>query len=104
MIYMMAIRQLVPGNAAKYKEIETTLLIPGYAKYGGKMIGHWSTIIGNSNETVNIMAFDNLTEYQKFREAAPKDPTLQKLGTELSKITVQANSRLLEPSEWSPLK
>jgi serine kinase of HPr protein (carbohydrate metabolism regulator) len=104
MIYMLAIRQLVPGHAAEYKEIETKLLIPGYAKYGAKMIGHWSTVIGNANETVNIMAFDDMVHFQKFREAAPKDPVLQKLAADLSKITVSANVRLLEPSEWSPLK
>jgi hypothetical protein len=55
MIYMMAIRQLMSGKAAEYKEIETKLLIPGYAKYGVKMVGHWNTAIGNGNETVNIM-------------------------------------------------
>jgi hypothetical protein len=104
MIYMLAIRQLVPGKAVEYKELETKYLIPVYSKYGGKMVGHWSTVIGNANETINIMAFTDLATFQKFREVAPKDPDYQKLFSGLTAITVSANTRLLEPSEWSPMK
>jgi hypothetical protein len=85
MIYMMAIRQLMSGKAAEYKEIETKLLIPGYAKYGVKMVGHWNTAIGNGNETVNIMVFNDLAQYQKFREEAPKDPVMRMVAIEVKK-------------------
>jgi hypothetical protein len=32
MIYLLAIRQLVTGKAAEYKELETKYLIPIYSK------------------------------------------------------------------------
>ena len=104
MIYILAIRQLVPGKTAEYRDIETKQLMPFFNKSGIKMIGHWSTIIGNSNETVNIYAYNDLTHYQKVREAALKDPEYQKLSAALNSISVSSNSRLLQPSEWSPLK
>lgn len=104
MIYVMAIRQLKPGVMAQYKDIETKQLIPAFNKFGVKMIGHWNTIIGNSYETVNIYALNDMAHYQKFREAQRSDPDIQKTSAALGAITVASNSRLLEPSEWSPLK
>jgi len=104
MIYVLAIRQLFPGKMAQYKEVETKELIPMFNKYGIKMVGHWNTIIGNSYETVNLMAYNDMAHYQKVREAQRKDPESQKLAADLGALTMSSNSRLLEPSEWSPLK
>jgi hypothetical protein len=104
MIYVLAIRQLLPGKMAQYKEVETKGLIPWFNKNGVKMIGHWNTIIGNSYETVNLYALNDLAHWQKFREASRTDPEAQKTQADLSAITVTANSRLLEPSDWSPIK
>lgn len=104
MIYVMAIRQLQPGTMAQYREIETKQLVPIFNKYGIKMVGHWNTIVGNSYETVNLFAYNDLAHYQKVREAQRSDPEYQKMGTALGAVTVSANLRMLEPSEWSPLK
>ena len=104
MIYVLAIRQLFPGKMAQYKEVETKELIPLWKKNGIKMIGHWNTIIGNSYETINLYAFNDMAHYQKVREANRTDPESQKLQADLGALTMSSNSRLLEPSEWSPLK
>ncbi len=104
MIYVLAIRQLFPGKMAQYKEVETKELIPLFNKSGVKMIGHWNTVVGNSYETVNLYAFNDMTHYQKVRVAGSKDPEYQKLQADLGALTMSSNSRLLEPSEWSPLK
>jgi len=100
MIYILAIRQLVPGKMAEYREAETKGLIPVLKKSGAKMVGHWNTLIGNSYETVNLLAFDDMAHFLKFRG----DPDYQKVGAAIGAITVSANLRLLEPSEWSPMK
>jgi hypothetical protein len=104
MIYILAIRQLFPGKMAQYKEVETKELIPAFKKYNVKMIGHWNTIIGNSYETVNLYAFNDMAQWQKFRDAQRTDPEVQKLASDLGALTVSVNSRLLVPSEWSPLQ
>lgn len=104
MIYVLAIRQLVPGKMAQYKEVETKELIPMFNKYGIKMVGHWNTIIGNSYETVNLMAYNDMMHYQKSNEARRTDPESQKLAADLGALTVSNNLRMLEPSEWSPMK
>jgi serine kinase of HPr protein (carbohydrate metabolism regulator) len=104
MIYVLAIRQLLPGKMAQYKEVETKELIPVFNKYGIKMVGHWNTIIGNSYETVNLFAYNDMAHYQKSNEARRTDPESQKMAADLGALTVSNNLRLLEPSEWSPLK
>jgi hypothetical protein len=104
MIYVLALRQLLPGKMAQYKEVETKELIPMFKKYGVKMIGHWNTAIGNANETVNLYAFNDMAQWQKFRDAQRTDPDAIKTAASLGALTVSSNSRLLEPSEWSPLK
>jgi hypothetical protein len=104
MIYVLAIRQLLPGKMAQYKEIETKQLIPVFNKYGMKMIGHWNTVIGNSYETVNLYSFNDMAHYSKTREAMRSDPEAQKMQADLGAVSASNNSRLLEPSEWSPLK
>ena len=104
MYYVLATRQLRVGTMAQYKEVETKQLIPIFNKYGIKMIGHWNTIIGNSSETVNLFAYNDMAHYQKVREAQKTDPEYQKMSIALSELTTNANLRLLEPSEWSPLK
>jgi hypothetical protein len=78
MIYALAIRQLLPGKMAQYKEVETKELIPFFNKSGIKMIGHWNTIIGNSYETVNLYAFNDFAHWQKVREEGRKDAEYQK--------------------------
>jgi hypothetical protein len=104
MIYVLALRQLLPGKMAQYKEVETKELIPMFNKYGVKMIGHWNTAIGNAYETVNLYAFNDMAQWQKFRDAQRTDPDAIKTAASLGALTVSSNSRLLEPSEWSPLK
>jgi hypothetical protein len=104
MMYVLAIRKLFPGKMAQYKEVETKELIPIFNKYGMKLIGHWNTAIGDAYETVNLYAFNEMDQWQKFREAQTTDPEVRKMSADLGALTVSSNSRLLEPSEWSPLK
>jgi hypothetical protein len=50
------------------------------------------------------MAYNDLAHFQKVREAQRKDPEYQKMTADLGALTVSNNMRMLEPSEWSPLK
>ncbi len=104
MIYSMIIRQVAPGKMGEYREFETKELLPIFEKKGIKMVAHFSTAIGNASETVALLAFDDMTSWQKMREERRTDPEFQKALAKLNLMTVKANSRLLMPSEWSPMK
>jgi hypothetical protein len=104
MIYMMIIRQVAPGKMPEYRQLEVNEMEPTFKKMGMRVLGHFNTMVGNSNETVAIHGYENLAEYEKIRAAQLKDPEFQKVAAKLNALTVSANNRLLAPSEWSPMK
>ena len=104
MIYMLHIRQIAPGKMNEYRELETKEMEPMFKKLGYKVLGHFSTIIGNSNETVALHAYDDMAQYQRIRETAMKDPDYLKMAAKLNALTSTSTSRLLAPSEWSAMK
>lgn len=104
MIYVLHIRQIAPGKMGEYRDLETKELDPMYKKLGYKVLGHFSTWIGDSNETVALHAWEDLAQLQKARATAMKDPEYLKSSAKLNAITVSHNSRILTPNEWSAMK
>ncbi len=104
MIYVMIIRQIAPGKMNEYRELEIKEMEPLFKKYGMKVVGHFSTMVGNSNETVALHAYDSMAQFEKIREARLKDPESRRVGAKLDAISVASHSRFLSPSEWSAMK
>jgi len=100
----MHIRQIAPGKMGEYRALETKEMEPLFKKMGIKVMGHFSTLIGNANETVAIHGYESMAQYEKIREAGIKDPQYQSMGAKLNAISVSNNSRFLIPSEWSAMK
>jgi hypothetical protein len=84
----------------------TTLKI--FERYGMKVIGFWETEIGPSNnDLVYILAFEDLNQRQAAWEAFIKDPDWIKAREESERdgVLVQnVENRILEPTDYSPLK
>jgi hypothetical protein len=100
----MHIRQIAPGKMSEYRQLEITEMEPLFKRLGYKVVGHFSTLIGNANETVALHAYDSMAQFEKIREAAIKDPQYQSVTAKLNAISVSNNSRFLTPNEWSLMK
>jgi len=104
MIYVMHIREIVPGKMNEYNEFQVKEYQPMLKKTGRKVVAYWTTMIGNASESIAVFAYDDLADMQKSTDEAAKNPEFQKLGAKLMALTVSSNSRILRPCSWSPMK
>ena len=76
-------------------------VVPLLVKHGAKVIGVWETDIGEKNEVVCLLAFDDISERMKCWENFRKDEEFLKFVPSLP-INSITNSILL-PLKYSPL-
>mgnify|MGYP001162604743 FL=1 len=109
MIYELRTYQVVPGKMAelnaRFREITTGL----FEKHGMIIIGFWETAIGDATTTelIYMLAFDNLADYEQAWNAFIDDAEWQeaKRLTESDGPLVNiAGSKILEPTDYSPLQ
>ena len=65
MIYEHRSYTLTPATKTEFIEAFGKLM-PLFDKYGAKVIGVWQTDIGESNEFIYIVAFENFTQREEF--------------------------------------
>ena len=104
MIYLMHIRQIVPGKMGEYNDFQVKEFQPMLKKNGIKVAAYWTTAIGNANESIAVFAFDDAGQWQKQMDAMNQDPDYKKVSPKLASMTVNSTSRLLRGLPWSPLK
>ncbi len=102
MIYEHRSYILLPGKKAEF--IETfAKLMPLFDKHGAKVVGVWQTDVGESNEFIYILAFEDFTQREEFWEKFRQDEVFleyMRQGTRTANIT----NKILRPTEYSPLK
>ncbi len=102
MIYEHRTYYILPGKMAEHIEAFGTL-IPVFAKHGAKMIGAWQTSIGNSNEFVYILGFENLSAQEKFWVNFRQDEKFKVYAAGGVRNEHVAN-KILKPVAYSPLQ
>lgn len=92
------------GKLAIFLEAYETLGLPIQTQYLGRMIGHFTTDIGELNHVVSLWAYDSLDDRARRRQAMFEDRRWQDyLQATTDLIDVQF-SRILRPSAFSPLR
>ena len=109
MIYELRTYQVVPGKMKNLNDRFANITIPLFEKHGMKVIGFWETAIGEATTTelIYILAFEDLGHYQRAWDAFIADPEWQeaKRLTEVGGPLVNiAGSKILEPTDYSPLQ
>ena len=109
MIYELRTYQVVSGKMAelnaRFREVTTGL----FEKHGIIIIGFWETAIGDATTTelIYMLAFDNLAHYERAWKAyidhhqRQEDKLLPESDGPLVNI---AGSKILEPTDYSPLQ
>jgi len=100
MIYEQRRYNLPPGKRREFIELIGEKAMPIYEKYGIKLVGFWETDIGERNECVFMMAFEDLSQREKFWENLRRDEEYAKMPRPCDAITVS----ILRPTKYSPMK
>ncbi len=78
-----------------------------YAKHGMRLVGSWTSVIGNTNDLHYILAWNDLNERQERWAAFSSDPEWRAVMKETDpdgQMRSYGQSELWAPTECSPLK
>ena len=108
-VYVLRTWKIKPGAWREFQELSNDAIWPAIEAAGAKIIGLWTTIIGEGNEVVLITRYDDLAMWERTRLSAQPAPDgvdaeLWRRGAEaLGKRQALAESthaRVLRASEY----
>lgn len=109
MIYVLRTWRIKPGAWAEFQSISAEGIWPAMEAAGAKIIGLWSTIIGEGNEVVLLTRYDDLAMWETTRPWAADpppgvDPGLWRRAREAilrrQALTESTHARVLSPSSF----
>ncbi len=104
MIYLEASLRVVPGKMNEFMEVFTKEYLPASNRLGRKLAAQWRTTIGTLDEVVDLWAYEDLTQMQRFQEARQKSEEMTKASERLRALIAYEETRLLTPTPYSPMK
>ncbi len=108
-VYVLRTWKIKPGTWREFQELSNDAIWPAIEAAGAKIIGLWTTIIGEGNEVVLITRYDDLAMWERTRMAAQPppdgvDPDLWRRGAEAARkrqaLTESTHARVLRASEY----
>ena len=104
MVYLMIINQIRPGKAREYYEINAEC-IRIWEKHGCKVIGVWDNWIGGDGfELITMYSFKNFAEYEEQDAKVHSDPEWSSYVRKIGEVSMGRTTRLLRPTEYSPMR
>ena len=108
MIYEMRVYRCVPGRLPALLKRFDTITLKLWEKHGIKQAGFWTTVIGESNQTLYYMlAWESLAEREKKWNAFGVDPEWlsARAQTEANgPIVANVKNFILGPTPYSSVK
>ena len=108
MIYEWRVYEIAPGKAQALHDRFASGALPIWEKYGIKVVGFWTYLIGGpSDHLVYMLEWESLEQREKLFPAFQNDPEWVKIRAETEKdgslVTRMYNS-FLRPTPYSPMK
>ncbi len=106
-IYVLRTWKIKPGTWREFQELSNDGVWPAMEAAGAKIIGLWTTIIGEGNEVVLLTRYDDLAMWERTRvwgREPPEgvDPELWRRAVEAvakrQTLTESTHARVLAPS------
>ncbi|MBI4596724.1 MAG: NIPSNAP family protein [Candidatus Tectomicrobia bacterium] len=104
MLYFMVTLKIKPGKIQEYLKQQQTHLPVLFEKFGIRLIGSWLTTVGEANEVVAIHGYRDFEHLQGFWNQQAQDPELQEYTRTVSEYLDGANTRIMAPTPYSPIK
>jgi NIPSNAP len=93
-----------PGKAQEWLAFYGERGLPIQTRLLGRLIGFFTTEIGELNKIVHLWAYDSLAHREQARANLAKDPEWQAFLRESPKVLMHMENRILVPTAFSPLK
>jgi hypothetical protein len=108
MLYELRIYECVPGKLPDLNKRFSTITLKLWEKHGIKQAGFWTTVIGESNQTLYYMlAWDSLADREKKWNAFGADPdwiAARAKTEEAGPIVANVKNFILGPTPYSAVK
>ncbi|HXZ06591.1 MAG TPA: NIPSNAP family protein [Paraburkholderia sp.] len=106
MIYEIRTYTFKPLRGAEWLALYKTDGLPLQQEFLGQLIGFFTTEIGDISQVVHIWAYQGLDDRLARRDKMAADSRWQEFGRKVKAldILVTMESRILRPTEFSPLK
>jgi hypothetical protein len=108
MLYELRIYECVPGRLPDLLKRFDTITTKLWEKHGIKQAGFWTTVIGESNQTLYyFVAWESLAEREKKWNAFQADPEWHKARAQTEAngpIVANVKNFILAPTEFSAVK
>lgn len=108
-VYVLRTWKIKPGKWPEFQELSHSAIWPALEAAGAKIIGLWTTIIGEGNEVVLITRYDDLAMWERTRVPATEPPDgvdaelWRRAGQavlERQALTESTHARVLRASEY----
>ncbi|RAI01659.1 NIPSNAP family protein [Acuticoccus sediminis] len=104
MIYEERDYHVKPGKLAEFVNLYKTYGVEIQKKYLGTFIGYFTSEIGELNHVVALWGYEGLDDRLARRRAMLADPEWQDYMRRVDGLLAQQNSRVLLPTDFSPLQ
>ncbi|MFC7513830.1 NIPSNAP family protein [Herbaspirillum sp. GCM10030257] len=108
MIHELRIYHCAPGRLPALNNRFETITLGFWKKYGIRPVGFWTTLIGDSNQTLTYMLeWESLAERETKWNAFASDPEwlAKRAETEAERIIVERiENCILTPTAYSPMR
>jgi hypothetical protein len=108
MLYELRIYECVPGRLPDLNKRFETYTLKIWERHGIKQAGFWTTVIGESNQTLYYMlAWDSLADREKKWNAFQADPEWQSARAQTEAngaIVANVKNFILGPTPYSSVK
>jgi hypothetical protein len=106
MLYEIRTYTFKPLRAAEWLALYKSEALPLQKEFLGELVGFFTTEIGDISQIVHIWAYKSLDDRLERRDKMAADRRWQAFGSKVKAldILVSMESRIMRPTDFSPLK
>src|SRR4051812_11766181 len=90
-----------PGKGADYNRLIGEKGLPLFREAGGRMVGWWTTLVGDLYEQVTVWEYDDMAVFQKAVEHLGKSERFEQFVALRDPLLAAGESRLLKPAPFA---
>ena len=106
MIHEMRTYQMTMSGRTEFLQVFRESVVPLLPRHGFKLLGAWVTAIGphSSVDFIWLLEFQDLGHRERAFKNLHADPEFISAAEKLRPCLVDVNVRILQPTDFSPLK
>ena len=107
MIYELRTYHVMPGRMPDITKRFNDVTMDLFKKHGMQVVGFWQTAVGESDELIYMMAFEDMNDMTRKWGAFQADAEWQEARAKSEvngPLVARMTNRILRPTSFSPLK